>query len=58
MGLLEDKAWRGFEPHPEEVDIDPSFPDKPDEITVLDVDILGKRYPDAAKWVSTGPIPP
>lgn len=57
-GLLEEKAWRGFEPHPEEVDIDPSFPDKPDEFNLLDVDILGKRYPDAVRWVNLGPIPP
>jgi hypothetical protein len=56
-GLLEDKSWRGFEPHPEEVDIDPSFPDQPPSRNVLDADILGKRYPDAVQWVNNGPIP-
>jgi hypothetical protein len=56
-GLLEDKPWRSIEPHPEEVDIDPSFPDRSDSKNVLDIDILGKRYPDAVKWVRDGPIP-
>jgi phosphoribosylcarboxyaminoimidazole (NCAIR) mutase len=56
-GLLEEKTWRGFEPHPEEIDIDPSFPDEPESKKFLDIDILGKRYPDPVKWVSHGPIP-
>lgn len=56
-GLLEEKPWRSFEPHPQEVDIDPSFPDKPENTNLLDVDILGKRHPDAVRWVNKGPIP-
>ncbi len=56
-GLLEEKPWRGFEPHPQEVDIDPSFPDKPEKKSLLDVDILGKRHPNAVRWVNNGPIP-
>ena len=56
-GLLNVEAWRSVGPHPEYVDIDPSFPDGPDSKDILDVDILGKRYPDAVKWVNDGPIP-
>jgi phosphoribosylcarboxyaminoimidazole (NCAIR) mutase len=57
-GLLPDKPWRGVEPHPEEVDLDPSFPDRSDSKEMLDVDVLGRRHSVAVKWVNKGPIPP
>ncbi len=57
-GLLEDKPWKGVEPHPDDADIDPSFPDAPESDNLLEVDILGKQYADSVKWVSDGPIPP
>jgi hypothetical protein len=57
QGLLEEKPWRGQDPHPEEIDIDPSFPEQPREENPLEVDILGKRHPDAVRWVDRGPIP-
>lgn len=57
-GLLQEKSWRGSEPHPEGVDIDPSFPDASQNKNIFEVDILGRRHPDAVKWVSKGPIPP
>jgi hypothetical protein len=55
-GLLDERPWRGSEPHPDRVDIDPSFPDAPQSKNLLEVDILGKRHPDAVKWVTDGPI--
>jgi hypothetical protein len=55
--LLEERPWTASEPHPEGVDIDPSFPDAPQDMNLLEVDILGKRHPDAVKWVNDGPIP-
>lgn len=57
-GLLEARAWRDSEPHPERADIDPSFPDAPERGTFFKVDLLRRRAPDVVKWVNSGPIPP
>ena len=56
-GLLEEGARGRFEPHSDEIDVDPSFPDQPDSVNLLEIDVLGRRYPDPVRWVSRGPIP-
>jgi hypothetical protein len=56
QGLLKSE-WRYGGPHPDDADIDPSFPAPPRRRGVLIDDILGKSEVDAQKWVNSGPSP-
>lgn len=56
QGLLKSE-WRYGGPHPDDADIDPSFPAPPRRRGVLIDDILGKSEGDPQKWVNTGPSP-
>jgi hypothetical protein len=56
-GMIEPKPWRDVEPHPDEADIDPSFPDEPVVQRILKEDLLGTKHRNATVWVKKGPIP-
>ena len=55
--MIEPKPWRDSEPHPDEIDIDPSFPDEPVAQHVINEDLLGTKHRNARLWVKNGPIP-
>lgn len=56
-GMIERKPWRDFEPHPDEIDIDPSFPDEPIVQRIIKEDLLGTKHRNATLWVKKGPSP-
>jgi hypothetical protein len=56
-GIITRERWDSSRPHPDEVDIDPSFPDEPVSKTVIQEDLLGTHNRNASLWVKKGPIP-
>jgi hypothetical protein len=55
QGLLKDRWDEGAE-RPSDIDIDPSFPDEPRKLRVIE-NILGDRSGDLREWVQEGPTP-
>jgi hypothetical protein len=56
-GMIDRDQWRDSQPHPDEVDIDPSFPDEPTVQIVIKDDLLGTKHRNATLWVTKGPVP-
>jgi hypothetical protein len=56
-GMIERKPWRESEPHPDEIDIDPSFPNEPVAQRIIKEDLLGTKHRNARLWVNKGPVP-
>lgn len=54
-GLLK-REWREEEERPSDVDIDPSFPDEPHKLRLVE-NLLGDRSGDIRSWVEQGPTP-
>lgn len=55
-GLLKEK-WTEPEERISDTDIDPSFPEKPQEFKILEKDYLEGDQKDLAEWIEKGPIP-
>ncbi|GAG39434.1 unnamed protein product, partial [marine sediment metagenome] len=55
-GLLKEK-WTEPEERISDTDIDPSFPEKPQEFKILEKDYLKGDQKDLAEWIEKGPIP-
>lgn len=49
--------WRDLRVRTSDVDIDPSFPEKPQEIKIIEKDYLKGGPKDLAKWIDKGPTP-
>jgi hypothetical protein len=56
-GLLRRDWWESDRVRRFEVDIDPSFPEEPNNIEVIKTDFLGNRRTDLAVWIRTGRNP-
>jgi hypothetical protein len=54
-GLLK-REWREEEERSSDIDIDPSFPEEPHKLRLVE-DLLGDRSGDIRSWVEQGPTP-
>jgi len=56
-GLLKREWYSGEDERPHDVDIDPSFPDEPHKVKLIDTDFLGDRSQSLQNWVENGTLP-